>query len=88
MEGRRKNERYHDLNMLPVGTHEDIVFFGGKHYLPMFSTLTRSVKGKKTVFYNSQDPPDVPGCTLRLFETDANTNWHYLAVNAFLDGRL
>jgi hypothetical protein len=85
---RRKKERYHDLNMLPDGTREDLVFFGGKDYLPLFSTLTKSTKGKKTVFYNSQDVPDVPGCTLRLFETDANTNWHYLAVNAFLDGRL
>jgi hypothetical protein len=85
---RRKKERYYDFNMLPDGTCEDLVFFGGKHYLPLFSALTKFVKGKKTVFYNSKDIPEVPGCTLRLFETDANTNWHYLAANTFLDGRL
>jgi len=85
---RRKKERYHDFNMLPDATHAHLVFFGGKDYLPLFSTLTKSATSTKTVFYNSQDVPEVPGCRLRHFETDANTNWHYLAVNAFLDGRL
>ena len=85
---RRKKDRYHDLNMLPDDTREPVVFFGGKNYLPLFEKLTKSIKGQRTVFYNSQDVPEMPGCTLRLFETDANTNWHYLCANAFLDQKI
>jgi hypothetical protein len=85
---RRKNDRYQDFHMLPDETRESVVFFGGKDYLPLFAALTKSIKGKRTVFYNSQDIPEVPGCTLRLFETDANTNWHYLCANALLDGEI
>jgi len=57
-----------------------------RDYLPLFAKLTESVKGRRTVFYNSKNIPDLHGCTLRRFETDAKTNWHYLCANAFLDG--
>jgi hypothetical protein len=85
---RRKGDRYDDFNMLPDNTRERVVFFGGKDYLPLFSKLTWSIRGKRTVFFNSKDVPNVPGCELRLFETDASTNWHYLCANAFVEGNL
>src|SRR6185312_14489468 len=54
---RRKRDVYGDLRMLPNDTDEPIVFFGGKDYLPLFCELTKGVRGKKTVFYNSGEPP-------------------------------
>ena len=85
---RGKKDRYEDFRMLPADTCEPVVFFGGKDYLPLFAKLTESVKGRRTVFYNSKNIPDLHGCTLRRFETDASTNWHYLCANAFLDGQV
>jgi hypothetical protein len=85
---RGKRDCYKDLAMLPADTREPIVFFGGKEYLPHFAQLTASVKGTRTVFYNSNVVPNIPGCVLRRFDTDANTNWHYLCANAFLAGEV
>jgi hypothetical protein len=85
---RRKTDRYLDFRMLPDETAEDILFFGGKDYLPLFCSLTSAIKSKKTVFYNSARVPKVEGCTLERFETRTMTNWHYECANAFLDGAL
>jgi hypothetical protein len=85
---RRKSDRYKDFRMLPEQTRDDIVFFGGKDYLPLFCQLTAAIKSRKTVIYNSGQIPSAPGCTLRRFETKTRTNWHYEAANAFVDGEL
>ena len=39
---------------------EGIVFLGGKDYLPLFCRLTTTLKGRKTVFFNSANRPDLP----------------------------
>jgi hypothetical protein len=83
---RRKTDRYQDFRMLPDRTDEDIVFFGGKDYLPLFCSLTGAIRSKRTVFYNSANVPQAPGCALKRFETRTRTNWHYECANAFLDG--
>jgi hypothetical protein len=85
---RQKTDRYHDFRMLPDQTREPIVFFGGKAYLPLFIELTSSVKGKKTVFYNSGDVPPTPGCELRRFPARRNTNWQYDCANDVIDGKI
>jgi hypothetical protein len=85
---RRKADHYRDLRMLPEEANEDILFFGGKDYLPLFCALTSATRGKKTVFYNSARTPQVTGCTLERFETSTRTNWHYECANALLDGML
>lgn len=85
---RNKREHYDDFQMIPEDIEEEIVFFGGKDYLPLFCSLTRAIKSKKTVFYNSSRSPDVSGCTLRRYETTTRTNWHYECANAFIDGRI
>jgi hypothetical protein len=82
---RRKADRYSDFCMLPDQTEEEIVFFGGKDYLPLFCSLTSALWTKRTVFYNSARPPQPNGCTLERFETTARTNWQYECANAFLD---
>lgn len=85
---RRKADRYLDFRMLPAETDEDILFFGGKDYLPLFCALTSEVETKKRVFYNSARTPPVTGCSLERFVTNTRTNWHYECANALLDGAL
>ena len=68
--------------MLPQQTRDEIVFFGGKDYLPLVCELTGAIKTRKTVFYNSGRVPSAPGCTLRRFDTRTRTNWHYECANA------
>jgi hypothetical protein len=82
---RRKQDRYLDLRTLPADTDEEVVFFGGKDYLPLFCALTSSLSGRKTVFYNSGTAPDAPGCSLERFATTTRTNWHYECAKAYLD---
>jgi hypothetical protein len=82
---RRKADHYRDFCMLPTPTDEPIVFFGGKDYVPLFCTLTNSTRGKRTIFYNSAQPPAAPGCALERFETATRTNWHYECAKYFLD---
>jgi hypothetical protein len=38
---RRKTDRYLDISVLPDRPDEEIVFFGGKDYLPLLLSLTR-----------------------------------------------
>jgi hypothetical protein len=83
---RRKADRYDDFRMLPDDTEEEILFFGGKDYLQLFCSLTRSARAAKTVFYNSAQRPPVNGCTLVRFDTTTRTNWHYECAKAVLDG--
>jgi hypothetical protein len=85
---RRKPDRYDDFRMLPQDTDEEILFFGGKDYLPLFCSLTSAVRARKTVFYNSAQHPRVTGCALKRFDTTTRSNWQYECANAFLDGTL
>jgi hypothetical protein len=85
---RRKTDRYCDFRMLQDDTADDIVFFGGKDYLPLFCSLTNAVRSPKTAFYNSRSVPQVASCTLQRFETTTRTNWHYECANALLDGNI
>jgi hypothetical protein len=84
----RKTDRYDDFHMLPADTDDEIVFFGGKDYLPLFCKLTAPIRSTKTVFYSSGNPPRADGCKLRRFETATRTNWHYECANAFLNGSI
>ena len=85
---RKKTEWYGDFRMMPGNTDEEILFFGGKDYLPLFCSLTKTIKSPKTVFYNSSRIPEATGCALRRFETSTRTNWHYECANAYLDGAI
>lgn len=84
---RRKHDRYADFQQLPEGV-EPIVFFGGKDYVPLFSTLTANVRGERVVFFNAAVAPAATGCSLKRFATTTRTNWHYECANAFLDGQI
>ena len=73
---------WRDFAMLPKGTSERTVFFGGKDYAPLFCRLTEGV-ARRTVFYNSTTPPSAPGCELVHYRTRTRTNWHYECAMAF-----
>jgi hypothetical protein len=85
---RRKLDRYNDLCMLPVSAHQEVVFFGGKDYLPLFCALTEQHRDRRLVYYNSASPPQLSGCTLKRYQTSTRTNWHYECANAFIDGEI
>lgn len=84
---RRKTDQYMDISMLPYRPDEEIVFFGGKDYLPLLSSLTGETPNRKTLFYNATCAPQVPGWSLQRFETKTRTNWHYECAASFLDSR-
>jgi hypothetical protein len=81
---RKKADRYKDIRMLPDSTEQEILFFGGKDYVPLFCKLTQNVKGKRKVFHSSGQGPSAPGCMLVKFETTTRTNWHYECVNTLI----
>src|SRR5579862_8617506 len=85
---RRKGDLYHDFCILPNHIDEDIVFLGGKDYVPLFCSITSAQPNRKTVFYNSEHPIDAQGCRLQRFSTSQKTNWHYECASALLDGRI
>jgi hypothetical protein len=81
---RMKVDKYCDLCMLSDDTDEELIFFGGKDYVPLFCTLTSRVKGKRTIFHSAAQAPQAPGCVTVKFETTTRTNWHYECARAFL----
>ena len=85
---RSKRDQYNDFRMLRDDSDEEVVFLGGKDYLPLFCNLTREYRGKRFIFYNSGSPPNAPGCTLIRYPTKIRTNWHYACARDFLDGRI
>jgi hypothetical protein len=72
--------------MIPGGVKDEILFIGGKDYLPLFCQLTDKAEGKRTAFFNSATVPRLDGCVFKRFETRAQTNWHYECAKALLAG--
>lgn len=85
---RGKRDQYYDLCMLPSDSNDELVFFGGKGYLPLFCELTQNYQGHRFVFYNSGIEPDTPGCTLIRYPTTTRTNWHYSCAKDFMVGKI
>lgn len=83
---RRPSDAYSDFNMLEGQQNEPVAFFGGKDYLPLFSRLTTNYAGPRIVAFNSASLPQADGVRFVRYHTRTRTNWHYEAVNAFLDG--
>jgi hypothetical protein len=81
---RRREDVYHDFCMLPSETEEEVLLFAGRDYVPLFCALTNNVKGTRTVFYRTNQAPDIPGCTAVRFETTTRTNWHYECAKSIL----
>ena len=84
---RSARERYQDFVLPEQRWDEPIVFLGSRSYAELFQRVTSHVTGPRTVFYNSDTAPQLPGCRLVRFQTAARTNWHYLCADALLRGR-
>lgn len=85
---RRKQDIYYDFQMLPRNCNDDLIFLGGKDYLPLFCKLSSNYAGKKFVFYNAKIKPEAPSCELIKYHTSTRTNWHYECAKAFLSGEV
>ncbi|MCL4677164.1 MAG: hypothetical protein KJ017_01065 [Alphaproteobacteria bacterium] len=83
---RRAHDAYADFNMLEGRQSEPVAFFGGKDYLPLFCRLTANYPGRRIAAFNSASEPQAHGVRFVRYHTRTRTNWHYEAVNAFLDG--
>lgn len=85
---RGKHDDYGELCMLRSEKDDDLVFFGCKDYQPLFCRLTENYRGKRFVFYNSIDKPNMPSCELIKYESKVNQNWHYQCAKDFANGKI
>ncbi len=85
---RREREKYADFRMLPEDYEGEVVFLGGKNYIPLFCALTDQSAGRRTIFYNSDTAPNAPGCKLKKYETKIRTNWHYKCADDLINKEL
>lgn len=85
---RSRRDRFADFRMPPDDREQPVVFLGGRDYVGLFRALTRGSAGKRIVFYNSANAPDVTDCRCVRFKTTTRTNWHYECARALIDGTL
>lgn len=85
---RLQRDPYADFCHLSDDGAGQILFFGGKDYLPLFCRLTAALDARRIVFFNSKTAPKTPGCLLVRYETTMRTNWHYACVNDFLRDKI
>lgn len=86
---RRKADDYKDFRLMPENVEGGVVFFGGKDYLPLFCSLTDTIRCRRIAYFNSAGAPGFrPGYEFRRFKTTQQTNWHYECAKAFLDGAI
>jgi hypothetical protein len=83
---RAPNDRYNDFCHLSGSEVGPLVYFGGKDYLSLFHTLTRSLPCEKIVFFATDKPPGYR--EWRTVRFPRFTNWHYQCAREFLAGRL
>lgn len=81
---RGRKDKYEDFCLLPTASSDDLVFLGGKDYLPLFASLTKSYTGTRHVFFNGVSRPLINGCNLIQFHTSTRTNWHYECAHALV----
>jgi len=85
---RRKDAPFDDFCLLP-DDGDDVIFLGGKDYLPLFVRLTMGLKGRKKVFYRTKEAPLLgPGFSSQRCDTDQRTNWHYRCAQGLIDGTI
>ena len=74
---------YLDFNHLcDLNENEDIIYIGGKDYLPLFYELTQNFKSRKIIYYHSINQPKPHNGNYiyrRYYPNNPNirTNWHY-----------
>ena len=54
--GKSQYRQYCDSNHLESAIDEDLLFFGGKDYLPLLCCLTQCYQGRRIVYYSGNKP--------------------------------
>lgn len=75
---------YSHLSQSDIKNNETIYFFGGKDYLPLFCTLTRSLHARKVVYFTSRNIVKESGFEYKRYRTPG-TNWHYRCAQDFIN---
>lgn len=83
---RNKKDIYNDLCLIPLDLTDDLIFLGGIDYQHLFNKLTTNYKGKRIVFYNSINYPNLKNCEIIKFNTTQKTNWHYTCAKKLIAG--
>ncbi len=89
---RKPFHEFKDFNQLKSDQSEDIVFIGGRDYLPLFYQLTKHLKNRKIVYYfgdlNNLPKPkhNISSFNFRLFSSKNNRKWHYELAQLFSKG--
>ncbi|HXG69000.1 MAG TPA: hypothetical protein VNJ04_00115 [Gemmatimonadaceae bacterium] len=85
---RRKRDAFDDFGLLP-DDGDDIVFMGGKAYLPLFCALTARHRGRRSILYNAATQPTLPvGFNPIRYRLAKRTNWHYEAARSLIAGEI
>ena len=88
---RRKSDSFCDFNHLDKGCADNLLFFGGVGYRPLFLELTEGYVGRRVVYFNSADIPDGNRVQPARFRTRTKTNWQYecatLVANRYASDR-
>jgi hypothetical protein len=89
---RRNNNQFNDYIQLTqsekANPDDQLYFFGGSNYLPVFYKLTENIEGEKIVYYNSSNITKRDGYKLIKYKTKRRTNWHYSCAEDFINGKL
>ena len=86
---RTKQAVYRDFSQLDLSDADEIIFLGGKDYLPLLCSLMKKHAAQKLIYYNSAVIPSLPaGYRAIRYPTTTRTNWHYQCANDLIAGRL
>lgn len=87
---RTKRDEFLDFTQLTqadLSVGEQIYFFGGKDYLPLYYRLTRNLVAKKVIYFASTRIPKDKEFEYIPYGT-GGTNWHYRCGRNFIEGRI
>jgi len=87
---RTKRDKFFDFAQLTqsdLSVGEHIYFFGGKDYLPLYYSLTRTLVARKVIYFASARIPKDQDFEYIPYGT-AGTNWHYRCAKDFIEGRI
>lgn len=89
---RRSNDKYADYNHLieNLNPDEDIYFFGGLDYLPLYYRLTQQIQGRKVIYYCSKNLKMKTGYHYIKYShpKGRNTNWHLGCIMDFINSKI
>lgn len=87
---RTKDDEFHDFVQLAQGditAGEQVYFFGGKDYLPLYYSVIKNLVARKVIYFTSNHIPRENGFEY-IHYGFRGTNWHYRCAKDFIEGRI